>query len=61
MYICLVLNRRFPSFPGPLYQDEVKCSAFDMEIIFFLHAITTHFHKKGCILGPGADYCLASF
>ena len=25
-------NRPFPSSPGRLYQNEVKCSAFDMEI-----------------------------
>ena len=24
-----VINRPFPSSPGPLYQNEVKCSAFD--------------------------------
>ena len=43
-------NRSFPSSPGPLYQNEVKCSAFDMEIIFHSHANKTHFHKKGCAL-----------
>ena len=37
--------------PGPLFQNEVKCSAFDMEIIFHSHANKTHFHKKGCALG----------
>ena len=25
-----VINRPFPSSSGPLYQNEVKCSAFDM-------------------------------
>ena len=25
--------RPFPSSPGPLYQNEVKCSAFDMELM----------------------------
>ena len=44
-------NRSFPSSPGPLYQNEVKCSAFDMQIIFHSHANKTHFHKKGCALG----------
>ena len=34
-----------------LYQNEVKCSAFDMEMIFHSHANKTHFHKKGCALG----------
>ena len=43
--------RPFPSSPGPLYQNEVKCSAFDMEIIFHCHASKTHFHKRGCALG----------
>ena len=41
----------FPSSPGPLYQNEVKCSAFDMGMIFHSRANTTHFHKKGCALG----------
>ena len=27
------LNRPFPSFPGPLYQNEVKYSAYDMEMM----------------------------
>ena len=43
-------NKPFPSFPGPLYQNEVKCSAFDVETIFHPHANKTHFHKKGCAL-----------
>ena len=43
--------RSFPGSPGPLYQNEVKCSAFDMEMIFHSHANKTHFHKKGCALG----------
>ena len=25
-------NKPFPSSPGPLFQNEVKCSAFDIEI-----------------------------
>ena len=41
----------FPSSPGPLYQNEVKCSAFDMEMIFHSYANKTHFHKKGRALG----------
>ena len=45
------LNRPFPSFPGPLYQNEVKCSAFDVGTIFRSRANKTHFHKKGCALG----------
>ena len=38
----------FPSSPGPLFQNEGRCSAFDMEIIFHSHANNTYFHKKGC-------------
>ena len=41
-------NRPFPSSPGPLFQNEGRCSAFDMEIIFYSHANITYFHKKGC-------------
>ena len=41
-------NRPFPSSPGPLFQNEGRCSAFDMEIIFHSHANKTHFHRKGC-------------
>ena len=41
-------NRSFPIFPGPLFQNEARCSAFDMEIIFHSHANKTHFHNKGC-------------
>ena len=45
-----VSNRPFPSSTGSLYQNEVRCSAFDMEMIFHSHANKTHFHKKGCAL-----------
>ena len=44
-------NRPFPSSSGPLYLDEVKCSAFDMEMTFHFHAYKTHFHKKCWALG----------
>ena len=46
-----VANRPFPSSPGPLYQNEVKCSAFDLKMIFHSHANKTHFHKKGSAPG----------
>ena len=36
------INRPFPSSPAPLYQNEVKCSAFDMDMIFHSHANKTH-------------------
>ena len=42
-------NRSFPSFPGPLFQNEGRFLAFDMKIIFHSHANKTHFHKKGCV------------
>ena len=44
-------NTPFRSSSGPLYQNEVKCSAFDMEMNVHSHANKTHFHKKGCALG----------
>ena len=46
-HVYCYVNRPFLSSPGPLYQNEVKCSAFDMEMIFHSHANKTHFHKKG--------------
>ena len=42
------VNRPFPSYPGPLFQNEGRCSAFDMEIIFHSHTNETHFHNKSC-------------
>ena len=40
-----------PGSPGSLYQNEVKCSAFDMENDFSFHANKlTPFYKKGCAL-----------
>ena len=44
------INRQFPSSPRPLYQNEVKRSAFDMEKIFHSNANKTHFQKKGYAL-----------
>ena len=44
-----IVHFRVP--PGPLFQNEGRCSAFDMEIISHSHANKTHFHKKGCALG----------
>ena len=35
-----------PSSHGPLYQNDVKCSAFDMEMVFNFRANKSHFHKK---------------
>ena len=45
-------SRLFPSSPGPLFQNEGRCSAFDMEIIFHSYANETYFHKKGCAPVP---------
>ena len=45
-------NRPFPSSLGPLFQNEGRCSAFDVEIMFLSHAKETHFHKKGCAPSP---------
>ena len=44
-------NRSFLSSPGPPYQNEVKYSAFDIEMIFHSHADKTNFHRKGYALG----------
>ena len=41
-------NRPFSSSPRPLFENEGKGSAFDMEIYFHSHANNPHFHKKGC-------------
>ena len=42
------LQQTISEFPRPLFQNEVKCSAFDMEIIFHPRVNKTHFHKKDC-------------
>ena len=34
-----------------MYQNKVKCSVPDMEMIFHSHANKTHFYKKGSELG----------
>ena len=41
------VNRSFPSFLRPLYQNEVKRSAFNMDMIFLSRAHKTDFHNKG--------------
>ena len=47
----VVSNKPFPTSPGPLHQNDVKCSAFDMEMLFHSHANKSHFRKKSCALG----------
>ena len=37
----------FSSSPGPLFQNEIKCSASDIEMLSYSHGNKTHFHKKG--------------
>ena len=44
-------NRSFPSSLGPLYQNEVGCSAFGMKVIFHSQANVTYFLEKGCVFG----------
>ena len=39
-------NRPLPSPPGPLYQNEAKYSAFDMEMIFIFMQIKLIFTRK---------------
>ena len=39
-------NRPLPSPPGPLYQNEAKYSAFDMEMILILMQIKLIFTRK---------------
>ena len=36
-------SRPFPSSPRPLYQNDVKYSAFDVGMIFYSHANKTYF------------------
>ena len=43
-------NRPLPSSPGPLYKNEVQCSAFNVEMIFHSHPNKSYFPKKGCAL-----------
>ena len=43
-------NGPSPSSPGLLYQNEVKCSALDIKMIFHSRTNETHFYKKGCAL-----------
>ena len=38
--------RPFPSSPEPLYQKEVKCSAFDVEMTFHPHGNKIIFIRK---------------
>ena len=44
------VNGPCPCSLRPRYQNEIKCAAFDMEMILHSHANKTHFHKKSCEL-----------
>ena len=46
----LPVNGPCPCSLRPRYQNEVKCAAFDMEMILHSHASKAHFHKKSCEL-----------
>ena len=49
---CFVATfRPFPSCLKPLFQSEAKYKATDLKIFFYSHPNTTHFHKKGIVLG----------
>ena len=48
-------NRPHPSCPGPLFQNEGRCSAFDTEIVFHSHANKTHFEGEG-LWNPEVSY-----
>ena len=50
--LCFVATfRPFPSCLKPLFQSEAKYKATDIKIFFYSHPNTTHFHKKGIVLG----------
>ena len=42
-----IRNRPFPSSPEPLYQNEVRCSTFLVEMSFICMRMKNHFHIKG--------------
>ena len=42
----------FPSSPGLLYRNEVKCSAFDMEMVFHADAIKKSFSQEKLCKSP---------
>ena len=43
----ILTNRPFPSSLGPLYQNEVRCSTFLVEMSFICMRMKNHFHIKG--------------
>ena len=47
-----LFQQAISEFPQTSFQNEGRCSAFDIEIIFHPRANKTHFHKKGCAPSP---------
>ena len=45
-----LFNRPFPSSKKPHFQNEAKCEAIDMKMIFNYYANISHFHNKGFAL-----------
>ena len=43
-----MLSRPFPSSPDHMYQNEVKCSAFDMGMILYFHANNSFSQERLC-------------
>ena len=43
-------NRPFPSSKKSHFQNEAKCEAIDMKMIFNYYANISHFHNKGFAL-----------
>ena len=48
--LCDYVNRPFPSSKKSHFQNEAKCEAIDMKMIFNYYANKTHFHNKGFAL-----------
>ena len=49
-YLSARSNRPFPSSKKSHFQNEAKCEAVDMKMIFNYYASKTHFHNKGFAL-----------
>ena len=50
-WLLLNTGRPFPSSSGPLYQNEVRCSTFLVEISFICMRMKNHFHSLFHIKG----------
>ena len=49
-FLKVVYNRPFPSSKKSHFQNEAKCEAIDMKMIFNYYANISHFHNKGFAL-----------